>query len=432
MKGYLIEHLKMVFQVLQINSQVDVYDCTIDELPQWAIHLPQLSQYFICTPITNKMEQISKFIGKKIEICGDMMYWYDGEPIKSNSINSIESSDNLCNYKNNKTLKTSTRLPYWLDDYIFNCLNAEYSPDYSKFDCNLKLKKSDILKYLGTYFPRSYSESFCIFDNLFYNKGFNGAFIKSSIINILAIGCGTGGDLMGLLTVIEKFSQEEKAINIIALDGNHDSLKILKKIIDRFAEFYKAKISLKIIEYTFEDISNFNLDIIGVKQKFDFILNSKMICEIIAMGNISSANSYFDYVKKFLPLLSDKGVFYLLDVTTRQLHSTFNPILMNVQVQNVMHEMMNYQIISPIPCSIFNTSCAQNCFYQKTFFVTHSKMSNDKSKVAYKLIASKSLASKIGMSLMEKDQYKINDDTVCPNTNSWNSIYRDAFYIPDN
>ena len=72
--------------------------------------------------------------------------------------------ENKINY-----LKTNTQLPSWLDDFIFKQLNAEYAPNFQKFDLNLDLTKEENLKYLGTYFPRSYAESFCIFDNIFFS-----------------------------------------------------------------------------------------------------------------------------------------------------------------------------------------------------------------------------------------------------------------------
>ena len=95
----------------------------------------------------------------------------DNNNNKISLIKNIASSSECENLGENltsskiKLLKTNTRLPIWLDDYIFKTLKAQYSPNHERFDFNLDLSESDILKYLGTYFPRSYGESFCIFDN---------------------------------------------------------------------------------------------------------------------------------------------------------------------------------------------------------------------------------------------------------------------------
>ena len=156
-----------------------------------------------------------------------------------------------------------------------------------------------------------------------------------------------------------------------------------------------------------------------------------MICEIISSGNGLNDNAYYDYIRKFLPLLSNTGIFYLLDVTTRQKHSTFNPFLMNEQVQKAMKELPAYRVISPLPCCIFNTTCTQHCFYQKKFTINHSHVKNDKSKVAYKLIGSAQLAETIGIPQKGLNRYVIHNDTLCPNTELWNGIIRDAFYISE-
>lgn len=61
---------------------------------------------------------------------------------------------------------TNVSLPQWLDKYIFSSLNAKYcrsNSDMSVIDWD----KKDMLNYLGTYFPRSYTESYCIWSDWF-------------------------------------------------------------------------------------------------------------------------------------------------------------------------------------------------------------------------------------------------------------------------
>lgn len=433
MKESLIRHIRGVFKAISIETEFDVYECNSDNLPMWAGQLVHSNQYFICTPFTDKIEKLKSFIGKEISILGDMMYWYDGDIIKPHtSVELVDSISPLITLpQNNDSLKNCTRLPSWLDNYIFNNLSAQYSPDYEKFSNNLTLSGTDVLKYLGTYFPRSYAEAFCIFDNLFKNKGFEILFNVELPINIAVIGCGTGGDLIGLLTVIEKYSSIKRKINIVVLDGNNEALNLVEKIIERFKQYYVIDLTLKTDNYIFNNIASFDSNRIGEKGSFDFIMSAKMIGEVIAAGNGLNDNAYYEYVMKFLPLLNKRGVFYLLDVTTRQKSSTFNPFLMNKQVRSAMKEMPSYQIVSPRPCSIFNTSCNWDCFCQKTFTVSHSFASNDKSKVAYKLIASNELAEIIGIPPIGLGKYKIHGEKLCPNTEMWDGSYYDAYYISE-
>ena len=77
-------------------------------------------------------------------------------------------------------------LPKWLDEILFKELEANYCPtgtDMSVIDWD----KSDILNYLGTYFPRSYTESYCIFSNFF--KAHLEDWNSRSSISIFDFGC---------------------------------------------------------------------------------------------------------------------------------------------------------------------------------------------------------------------------------------------------
>ena len=65
-------------------------------------------------------------------------------------------------------------LPQDLDDYIFKNLGAIYSKSGPVFVSN-RWDRAKTLEYLGTYFPRSYSESFCIFQIIFRLPARSGA-----------------------------------------------------------------------------------------------------------------------------------------------------------------------------------------------------------------------------------------------------------------
>ena len=435
MKSRLTKHIEMVFKALGIEHKFGVFDCENDVLPRWSTGLKHTYKYFICSNAIEQRDKLSVFLGKEIYVCGDIIYWYDGERILSvqdvEISNKIENFEEQSIFENVKLLKTKTRLPIWLDDYIFKTLKAQYSPNHERFDFNLDLSETDILKYLGTYFPRSYGEAFCVFDNLFQNKAYYALFNgQENDINIVVIGCGTGGDLFGLLTVIEKYVEKQRNINIVAVDGNEEALQIMCNIVERYTSICRHRISLKTICYTFGHISNFAIVNIGEKGNFDFVLSSKMICEIIASGKGENDNAYFDFVKTFLPLLDRYGILYLLDVTTRQKHSTYNPFLMNNQVNEVMKVFDDFCVISPIPCAIFTGRCTQNCFYQKEFVIAHSYVAVDKSKVAYKLISTKELSKLIGTPSEPKGAYLIYKDKVCPNIDLRDRCF-DAFLIEE-
>ena len=61
----------------------------------------------------------------------------------------------------------SVILPKWLDDLIFGILSAQYSKK-NKNLVILESEKDEVLCYLGTYFPRSFAESYRIFSPYFF------------------------------------------------------------------------------------------------------------------------------------------------------------------------------------------------------------------------------------------------------------------------
>ena len=77
MKDRIVSHLNMVFQVLAIESTFEVYDCTLDKLPEWTNSVSLPYRYLICAPIVEQLSLLKKFLGKEIyyiEIFGKLRY----------------------------------------------------------------------------------------------------------------------------------------------------------------------------------------------------------------------------------------------------------------------------------------------------------------------------------------------------------------------
>jgi len=68
--------------------------------------------------------------------------------------------------------ESEATLPQWLDDLLFKTLEADYHPGNQRFQYTMDLSDEEIKVYLGTYFPRSYCEMFCIARNLFRNESY--------------------------------------------------------------------------------------------------------------------------------------------------------------------------------------------------------------------------------------------------------------------
>ncbi|MFW5871629.1 MAG: hypothetical protein ACOCUT_00835 [bacterium] len=413
MKSDLTKHIEEIFNSLDNSDSFEVFDCCHDTLPKWTKDIQLTHEYIVCCQDNSLKQRLQLFIGKTIFENGNYLYWFDGERIIEPDSYPVNEQHQIEDEKI-EYLKTDTRLPTYIDDFIFNQLNAIYAPDFQRFEYNLDLTSEEIRKYLGTYFPRSYAESFCIFDNLFQNIGYQKTVADTKTLNILSVGSGTGGDIIGLITAIEKYFPIISEINIFAIDGNNEALIILEQIVDSVQNQSSKKINLKTKQAIFSSISDFLIEN-EFNQNFDFILTFKFVCEIISIGKGKLDNSYYDFVMKFLPLLSENGMCLLLDVTTKPKHTTYNPILMNKQVNQAIRELQKYSSLIPTPCSVHGEFCFCECFHQKTFTVTHSKHSNDKSRVAYRLLVSQLLKEKINPKAKNSKQL-INNEKICPFT----------------
>lgn len=259
-------------------------------------------------------------------------------------------------------------LPRWLDNYIFNELGAKYCCSH----CNMTVidwDKSDVLNYLGTYFPRSYAESYCLFKN----------FIKKNIsnyedmveISIFDFGCGTGGEIVGLITALSEVVNSLERINVVALDGNQHSLRLYERIISQLKLKLSIEISSRIFPDVIDDFYDLSvLDTVLDNEKFDIIISFKAICEFVSKNCFETNNAYEHIANVLLPKLHENGALVLVDVTS------YN----NVSEEWLPKMMDNG--LKKVECCIIG----KNPDFNQTFTVTHSRKVCDTSKVAWRII----------------------------------------------
>ncbi len=258
-------------------------------------------------------------------------------------------------------------LPKWLDDLIFKELKAQYRPQYSDMT-NIDDDKEKTLKYLGTYFPRSYVESFCIFSDYFNSK--KSDFADKEELSIFDLGSGTGGEIIGLLTVLDEQFPNLKKVSIVALDGNQHALRIYEKLLSDASNHIHLEVVNNSAPIIIDDFYDLHVLDRVLDNKFDLIISFKAICEFVTKDQFEQQNAYEHITKFLLPKLSDNGLLLLEDVTTY-----------NDTSQEWLPKMMDRGLLS-IGCNVVG----RNEGYNQTYHITHSHCHNDRSKVAWRMI----------------------------------------------
>jgi len=288
-------------------------------------------------------------------------------------------------------MQIDIKLPSCLENLIFNKFQAKHEPDYSKFNKNLDLNDEEVKIYLGTYFPRSYAESYCIYKDLLSNKIINEIYSKKTEINILDIGSGSGGNLIGLLFALKENLPQNININIFTIDGNQKALEILNKIVFKIQAKYSLNINPQSQFITFNSINElYQNSKLYLDDNYDFIITSKMINELLE----NDKNAYYDFCDNFTNHLSKDGFLTLIDVTMK-VNSKFLPIILNNQLNQFVKDNKNFKTIIPTSCHLYEDSCKEQCFTNNIFSISHKEKQNDISKITYRVLTYNDFADKI-------------------------------------
>lgn len=264
-------------------------------------------------------------------------------------------------------MKTAVELPQWLDNLIFEQLGAKYcrsNSDMTVIDWN----KSNVLNYLGTYFPRSYAESYCIFSEFFQSQP--ETFVDKEVLTVFDFGCGTGGEIIGLLNAISENLRNVKRVNLVAMDGNYHALRLFESILIEYSNRMNLKVKSRIVPLTIDDFYDLTMLDRILEEKFDVFMSFKAICEFVSKERFEEKNAYTHIMNTFIPKIATNGVMLFVDV------STYN----NVS-QEWLPKMMDAGI-AQAGCKSFS----RNEGFNQKFLVIHSRKQNDISKVAWRIL----------------------------------------------
>ncbi len=344
-------------------------------------------------------ERLRKFLQKDlVRMSKSVLFWQTGEYIGSRTTEkeqckefSVGVVDELPSNNNH----TSKALPSWLDKYLFLDLGAKYSPDHSRFEYNLNLNKDEIKVYLGTYFPRSYVEVDSIFKEFYLNSNYVSLVGSRSSVSILDLGCGTGGDVFGLLSFLEDSEPSLVSVKLLAIDGNQMALRFFEIIMTEFRKHSRLQIDYRIGPIFIESEDDLNLLSDVVSDKYDLILSCKAICEMLAKGRIQN-KAYKQTASILSKKLTDDGIMLIEDVTIKSpATEKFIPYMLNAELNEFVSNNNDFATIYPTVCKGKESKCKEGCFFNNKIKVTHSAKENDISKIIYRIIGKKTFAEKI-------------------------------------
>ena len=247
----------------------------------------------------------------------------------------------------------SVILPEWIDDLIFRVLSAKYSRK-NKDLIVLEWKEDEVLSYLGTYFPRSFAESYCIFSNYF--SEFKHQYNDKTSISLFDFGCGTGGEIIGFIIAVSEMLPNIETIELRALDGNVHELRCLEVILDEVVSIIGLNIESRFMPIIIDDFYDMNVVTDVITQKYDFIITFKAVCEFVTKKQFEEKNPYEHVINTFLPKLSGIGVICIADITT------YNQVSKEwlIKMLDRASEMCDVTIID------------RNQGYNEEFYVSHS------------------------------------------------------------
>lgn len=270
----------------------------------------------------------------------------------------VREGVDLCN--------NSVQLPCWIDTFIFDQLGGTFhknNDDMTVIDWGPK----EIRNYLGTYFPRSYAESYCIFRQVLTDTKI---FINKKKLSILDFGCGTGGELFGFASALAEMRPKIESIKVKAIDGNQYALNRFDDIREEFNKIHTLHIKSNPSAIYIEDFYDLNILDSIIDKDYDVILSFKAVCEFVTKQQFEEKNAYEYLLNFMIPRLSENGIMLLVDVSTK-----------NSVSKEWLPDMMDKGLAASEASII-----ARNQGYNESFIVSHTRQRSDVSKIAWRLI----------------------------------------------
>lgn len=259
--------------------------------------------------------------------------------------------------------------PLFLSDYIFKDLDGFYF-NGQNFDLNLHNDERANRQYLGTYFPRSFVESFNIYSELCQNPLIKESLLHQSELRILDIGAGTGGNMFGLVYYLHQAGYKGD-VWFYTLDGNEIAIEYQIRLFKFLCRKLSMPFHLRHRNIVM-DPKQIDLQINQVLNRVDFtkfnIIHSFKFISEFYFNDYDNACSLFNrFLKGLETYLDDNGILLLLDIVAGPRDHTRNFFMsqeMSKEINDYVNEnnsLLSY--ILPISCGFWSDKCRNKSCY---------------------------------------------------------------------
>ncbi len=310
------------------------------------------------------------------------------------------------------------KLPEYLDNYIYNELGGEYqrvSRDDTTADVNLYNDKNANKRYIGTYFPRSLVECFTIFNELYANQIIKQTIDSKEQLRILDVGTGTGGNIVGLMYFLKKIKFPSQNVVFYTIEGNNIAIEYQIKFVNKFNSEHKTRFKLRYLSLTFNSASSLKTQLenyLNQKEfKFDIITVFKFLSEFYNADYSASQGLFKIFTDSISQYLDYTGIFLVLDIINPNTGRNFpftTQIMSNEINEYIQSANAKLKCIIPVSCAQWSCNCRTSmCYIERQFRISHSKKTNDLSKVCYRVMVHTNFANRILSEVPTKDRYQI-------------------------
>ena len=220
-------------------------------------------------------------------------------------------------------------LPSMFDDFISSKEGTSYCPDAKRVEHNDNATEKDALWYLGNYFPRSFAETFCIFD-------FALPYALEKIIggrdelSICDVGVGSGGATLGLIWALRKYLSGKgiKRIRLYGFDINEHALNLFSGMLPLMKRDWPIDFDVTLRKTKFTAVKIIPADVID--RKVDFVITSKCLQEVASRISVSIEQIYNRFIEDARSVVSSKGLVAIMEIARPFRSSSLNKALSGI------------------------------------------------------------------------------------------------------